>query len=393
MCYEAGTRSSRSRSRADRAPHISRRWNRRGLLERVVATAPHRLVPARAARRRRSRAATTLRLRARARTRAGPSSGLPRCALVTPRRRGRGCAALAALAGALARLARAVREAARRARLTASASAAPEQRRQRRFPARHLGGAPARVALRAELALERARVVEFAVRRPEAGASPASSPAPSAVVSITRGRRTGMPSRSAWYCMSQSFATAPPSTCSARTRAPASRAMASTRSRLWNASDSSAARTMCARVVPRVSPSSAPRTSARQWGAPRPTNAGTSTTPPESGTERAIASLSAALREQAEPVAQPLHRRAGDEHAALERVGGLAARAARDRGEQPGAREHGRRAGVQQQEAAGAVRVLGLPRRARSPGRTAPPAGRPRRRRSARRRARCARRA
>jgi hypothetical protein len=71
--------------------------------------------------------------------------------------------------------------------------------------------------------------------------------------------------------------------------------MASTRSRVWNASDSSAARTTWARVVPRVSPNRAPRTSGRQYGAPRPTKAGTITTPPVSRTRRAIASLSPAL--------------------------------------------------------------------------------------------------
>ncbi len=64
----------------------------------------------------------------------------------------------------------------------------------------------------------------------------------------------------------------------------------------------------------------------------------------------------------AEPVAQPLDRGAGDEHAALERVGGAAVGIARHRGEQSGTRAHTASGpGVEQQEAAGAVRVLGAP--------------------------------
>ena len=43
-------------------------------------------------------------------------------------------------------------------------------------------------------------------------ARPARNAAPSAVVSIMRGRSTGTSSRSAWNCMSRSFCEAPPST-------------------------------------------------------------------------------------------------------------------------------------------------------------------------------------
>ena len=47
---------------------------------------------------------------------------------------------------------------------------------------------------------------------------------------------------------------------------------------------SSAARAMCATVVPRVSPVMVPRASAFQYGAPKPVKAGTIITPPASGT-------------------------------------------------------------------------------------------------------------
>ncbi len=47
---------------------------------------------------------------------------------------------------------------------------------------------------------------------------------------------------------------------------------------------SSAARAMCATVLPRVRPTMAPRASAFQYGAPRPVKAGTNITPPASGT-------------------------------------------------------------------------------------------------------------
>ncbi len=48
-------------------------------------------------------------------------------------------------------------------------------------------------------------------------------------------------------------------------------------------------------VVPRVRPEMSPRASGRQCGAPRPASAGTTTTPPESGTERASDSISLAV--------------------------------------------------------------------------------------------------
>jgi hypothetical protein len=47
---------------------------------------------------------------------------------------------------------------------------------------------------------------------------------------------------------------------------------------------SSAARAMCATFVPRVRPVIVPRASGFQYGAPRPVKAGTTITPPASGT-------------------------------------------------------------------------------------------------------------
>ena len=83
---------------------------------------------------------------------------------------------------------------------------------------------------------------------------------------------------------------------------------------------SSAARAMCARPVPRVSPTMVPRAFGSQCGAPSPVSAGTKYTPPVESIERASASVSLALLDDAESVAQPLHRRAGDEDRGLERV-------------------------------------------------------------------------
>ena len=64
--------------------------------------------------------------------------------------------------------------------------------------------------------------------------------------------------------------------------------------------------------------------------------------------------------QDAEAVAQPLDGRACDEDTALEGVGDPSVESPRDRREQPVARRDGNVAGVEQQEAAGAVRVLGV---------------------------------
>src|ERR1017187_3929168 len=123
-------------------------------------------------------------------------------------------------------------------------------------------------------------------------ANPARYAAPSAVVSVTCGRTTGTPSTSAWNCINRSFTEAPPSTRSAASGVPVSLWTASSTSATWNAMASSAARAMCPGFVSRRSPISIPAACASQWGAPRPTNAGTNTTPPVSGTEAASASTS-----------------------------------------------------------------------------------------------------
>src|SRR2546425_5585646 len=73
---------------------------------------------------------------------------------------------------------------------------------------------------------------------------------------------------------------------------PESFCIASSTSALWKAIDSSAARAMCAREVPRVRPSIAPRARGSQCGAPRPTKAGTRYTPPLSRTLAASLSIS-----------------------------------------------------------------------------------------------------
>ena len=68
------------------------------------------------------------------------------------------------------------------------------------------------------------------------------------------------------------------------------------------------------------------------------------------------------MLDEAEPVAQPLDRGAGDEHAALERVGRLATRTAGGRGEHAARRLAARWSPViHQEERAGAVGVLRQP--------------------------------
>ncbi|CFU34330.1 Uncharacterised protein [Bordetella pertussis] len=90
-------------------------------------------------------------------------------------------------------------------------------------------------------------------------ARPASPAAPSAVDSGTRGRTTGTPSRSACICISRSLRAALPSTRSSDSGMPLSAFMHDSSSALCSAIDSSVARAMWARVVPRVMPTSVPR--------------------------------------------------------------------------------------------------------------------------------------
>ena len=99
--------------------------------------------------------------------------------------------------------------------------------------------------------------------RPPRDHSPAPTPArhaaPSAVLSACCAHTTGAPSRSAWNCMSRASRLPPPSTRNSRTARPESACMAFNTSVLWKAMASRVARAICAAVVPRVSPTSAPR--------------------------------------------------------------------------------------------------------------------------------------
>ena len=82
---------------------------------------------------------------------------------------------------------------------------------------------------------------------------------------------------------------------------------------------------MWAAVVPRVRPKIAPRAYGSQCGAPRPTNAGTTTTPSELGTlRRQLFDIDRRL-DDAQAIAQPLHDRAGDEHGPFQAIRRLAA--------------------------------------------------------------------
>ena len=215
--------------------------------------------------------------------------------------------------------------------------------------------------------------------------SPARNAAPSPVVSSTRGRSTGTPSWSACSWQQQVVRGRAAVDAQRGSVAPASAVIASTTSRTSKAIASSVARARCARVVPRVMPSDGAARVGSQCGAPSPVSAGTNTTPPLSGTAAASASISAARSDDPQAVAQPLHRRAGHEDRALERVGHRPVRPIHaDRREQPGSDGTGHVAGVDQHERAGAVRALRVADVEASPGRTARPAGRRRCRRSGR---------
>ena len=153
-------------------------------------------------------------------------------------------------------------------------------------------------------------------------ARPARYAAPSAVVSWFAGRRTGTPSRSAWNWQQQvhhrrAAVDAQLGDGACRSRA----AIASTTSAVWNAIASTTARARCARVVPRVMPTIVPRAYGSHHGEPRPVNAGTTYTPPVSATDCRERSDLGRVGDDAEPVAQPLDRGAGDEDRALQRVG------------------------------------------------------------------------
>jgi len=123
--------------------------------------------------------------------------------------------------------------------------------------------------------------------------SPAMYAAPRPVVSVLVGRRTGMPAKSACICINRLFCDAPPSTRSSVMGSGSDSFMTSMSSALESAMASRAALAMCAFVVPRVIPMIAPRAWGSHSGAPSPVNAGTTATPPLSGTEAASGSISA----------------------------------------------------------------------------------------------------
>ena len=120
---------------------------------------------------------------------------------------------------------------------------------------------------------------------------------------------------------------------------------------------------MCPRVAYRVSPAMTPRASLRQCGANRPEKAGTNTTSPLSGTDRASASTSDASAmiprlSRSQPIERPR-----DRDGALERVGRRrVAEPGRDGRDQPVTRGDRLLARVHEHETAGAVGALELAR-------------------------------
>ena len=137
--------------------------------------------------------------------------------------------------------------------------------------------------------------------------------------------------------------------------------MVSSTSRTSKAMASRVARTMWARVVPRVMPMIRPRACGSQCGAPRPVSAGTNTTPSVSVDGRRDGRGLGRGADDLQPVAQPLHGRAGHEDGALEGVGQDAVGGAPGRrAEQPGVGALHRAPGVGQDERPGAVGALGV---------------------------------
>ena len=118
-----------------------------------------------------------------------------------------------------------------------------------------------------------------------------------------------------------------------------------------------------ARPVPRVRPTMAPRAYGSQYGAPRPTKAGTTYTPPVSRTDVGERLGLGRVVDDAEPVAQPLHGRAGDEDAPSRQYVTLPLECPSRSSSAGRSCEHGVLAGVHQHEAAGAVGVLRHARR------------------------------
>ena len=103
---------------------------------------------------------------------------------------------------------------------------------------------------------------------------------------VLRAARRGTPRRSAWICMRRSFARGAAVDAELATAAPGvGLASRSSRSATWKAMPSSAARARwAARRAAREARAIGAARVGSQCGAPRPVKAGTTTTPPESGT-------------------------------------------------------------------------------------------------------------
>ena len=110
--------------------------------------------------------------------------------------------------------------------------------------------------------------------------------------------------------------------------------MASSTSATWKAMPSSAARAMCAGVVPRVRPMSVPRGVRVPVRRAQADKRGHEYTPPVSGTLRRQRFHLGRGADEPQAIAQPLHHRAADEDAALERVLRPPLGAGRDGGDQ-----------------------------------------------------------
>ena len=195
---------------------------------------------------------------------------------------------------------------------------------------------------------------------------------------------------SARNCIAQSLAASPPSTRNASIASPQSALIAAIRSRVWNPTASSVG----ARDLRQAAFGGQTAQRAARAGLPiRRAEPGKSRHEIDAlarvGLCREVSGLGRGA-DRPEPVAQPLHRGAGDKNAAFERIGGLAAEPVGERRQQPVARRGRPRAGMQQREGAGAVGRFDHARRESTPARSAPRAGRrpPRRSGSHRRTAR-----
>ena len=200
------------------------------------------------------------------------------------------------------------------------------------------GGRPVHSRLERAAAADEAS--DFGRRLPHADAEAGERRRPERRRLRSEETSTRVPMRSAWNCIRKRFALAPPS---AR-RTPTSSGRTSSTSATWCAIASSAARTRCARVEPRVRPQINPRASGSHCGEPRPVSAGTKNTPSVEATSgRERLGLGCGL-DHAEPVAQPLERGAADEHGAL--GGELGRRRRRDGGGRPQQRRSRRARGA-----------------------------------------------